>query len=80
MAIATSVRSVGVSLVIAKRSFPSTAALTATLAVGLFQTILLALLALSWGWLTIVKLRLGKGTIQCANSSQPFAPAGRLSV
>jgi len=64
MAIATSVRNVGVSLVIATGSFPSTAALTATLAFGLFQTILLALLALSWGWLATGKLSLGKGTIR----------------
>ena len=52
MAITTSVRNVGVSLVIATSSFPGTPAVTATLAFGLFQTILMALIALGWGRLT----------------------------
>jgi BASS family bile acid:Na+ symporter len=49
MAITTSVRNVGVSLVIATSSFPGTAAVTATLAFALFQTIVMALVALGWG-------------------------------
>jgi BASS family bile acid:Na+ symporter len=49
MAITTAVRNVGVALVIATGSFPGTPAVTATLAFALFQTIVLALVALSWG-------------------------------
>jgi BASS family bile acid:Na+ symporter len=49
MAITTSVRNVGVALVIATSSFPATPAVTATLAFGLFQTIVVALIALGWG-------------------------------
>ena len=53
MAITTSVRNVGVALVIATSSFPATPAVTATLAFGLFQTIVVALIALGWGrWFT----------------------------
>jgi bile acid:Na+ symporter, BASS family len=49
MAMATSVRNVAVSLVIAASSFPGTPAVTAATAFGLFQTIVVALLALVWG-------------------------------
>ena len=49
MAMATSVRNVGVTLVIAVASFPGTPALTAATAFGLFQTVLVALIALAWG-------------------------------
>jgi BASS family bile acid:Na+ symporter len=49
MAITTAVRNVGVGLVIATSSFPGTAAVTATLAFALFQTVVLALVALDWG-------------------------------
>jgi BASS family bile acid:Na+ symporter len=49
MAMATAVRNVGVSLVIATKSFPGTAAVTAATAFALFQTVLLALVALGWG-------------------------------
>jgi bile acid:Na+ symporter, BASS family len=49
LAITTSVRNVGVSLVIATSSFPGTPAVTATLAFGLFQTVVMALVALGWG-------------------------------
>lgn len=52
MAVTTAVRNVGVSLVIAASSFPDTPAVTAALAFGLFQTVVLALLALTWGRLT----------------------------
>lgn len=49
MAMTTSVRNVGVGLVIATSSFPGTPAVTATLAFALFQTVVLALVALGWG-------------------------------
>lgn len=49
MAITTSVRNVGVGLVIATSSFPGTPAVTATLAFALFQTVVLAAVALGWG-------------------------------
>ena len=49
LAITTAVRNAGVSLVIAASSFAGTQAVTATTAYGLFQTIVMALLALQWG-------------------------------
>jgi BASS family bile acid:Na+ symporter len=49
VAVATAVRNVGVSLVIATVSFPGTPAVTAATAFGLFQTIVMALVALGWG-------------------------------
>jgi BASS family bile acid:Na+ symporter len=49
MGFSTAVRNVGVSLVIATASFPGTPAVTAALAYALFQTIVLALLALALG-------------------------------
>ena len=49
MAVTTAVRNVGVALVIASSSFAGTAAVTATTAYGLFQTVIIALLALAWG-------------------------------
>lgn len=49
MAITTSVRNVGVGLVIATSSFPGTPAVTATLAFALFQTVVMALVAVGWG-------------------------------
>ena len=52
VAMATSVRNVGVSLVIATASFPGTKAVTAATAFALFQTIVMALVALCWGRLT----------------------------
>jgi bile acid:Na+ symporter, BASS family len=51
-AMATSVRNVGVTLVIAVASFPGTPAVTAATAFGLFQTILVGLIALAWGRLS----------------------------
>jgi hypothetical protein len=42
------VRNVGVSLVIATGSFPGTKAVTAATAFALFQTLVMALVALSW--------------------------------
>jgi BASS family bile acid:Na+ symporter len=49
MTMATAVRNVGVSLVIATGSFPGTKAVTAATAFAIFQTIVMALVALSWG-------------------------------
>jgi BASS family bile acid:Na+ symporter len=49
LAMATGVRNVGVSLVIAASSFAGTPAVTAATAFALFQTVLLALVALAWG-------------------------------
>jgi BASS family bile acid:Na+ symporter len=49
MGFSTSVRNIAVSLVIATASFPDTPAVTAALAYGLFQTIVLAVVALAWG-------------------------------
>jgi BASS family bile acid:Na+ symporter len=49
MTMATSVRNVGVSLVIATGSFAGTEAVTAATAFALFQTVVMALIALGWG-------------------------------
>ena len=49
MGFSTAVRNVGVSLVIATASFPGTPAVTSALAYALFQTIVLALVAIAWG-------------------------------
>jgi BASS family bile acid:Na+ symporter len=49
MAMATGVRNVGVSLAIAASSFAGTPAVTAATAFALFQTVVMALVALSWG-------------------------------
>ena len=53
---AASVRNVAVSLVIAMASFPGTPAIVATTAFGLFQTIVMALIALGWGRLVRSRL------------------------
>ena len=45
----TSVRNVGVGLVIVTGSFPGTAAVTAATAYGLFQTLVMAAVAFGWG-------------------------------
>jgi BASS family bile acid:Na+ symporter len=55
MVMATAVRNVGVSLVIATGSFPGTPAVTATTAFALFQTLLMALIALGWRLLVPTK-------------------------
>jgi BASS family bile acid:Na+ symporter len=49
MTMATAVRNVGVSLVIATASFAGTKAVTAATAFAIFQTIVMALVALAWG-------------------------------
>ncbi len=46
---ATSVRNVGVSLVIVTAAFPGTRAVVAATAFALFQTVVMALIALGWG-------------------------------
>lgn len=51
MVMATSVRNVGVSLVIVTASFAGTRAVAAATAFALFQTVVMALIALAWGWL-----------------------------
>jgi BASS family bile acid:Na+ symporter len=55
LAMATAVRNVGVSLVIVTASFPGTRAVTATTAFALFQTILMAFVAVGWGRLNSEK-------------------------
>jgi BASS family bile acid:Na+ symporter len=52
MVVTTSVRNVGVSLVIATASFPGTAAITSATAYAIFQTVTVAMVALAWGRLT----------------------------
>ena len=52
MVITTSVRNVGVSLVIVTGSFPGTAAITSATVYALFQTVVMVLVALAWGRLT----------------------------
>jgi bile acid:Na+ symporter, BASS family len=49
MVLTTSVRNVGVSLVIATGSFPGTAAITSATAYAIFQTVFIALVAMAWG-------------------------------
>src|SRR5207302_1219895 len=49
MALTTSLRNVGVGLVIATGSFPGTAAVTAATAYGIFEIVGSLLLALGWG-------------------------------
>ena len=49
LVVTTSVRNVGVSLVIATASFPGTAAITSTTAYAIFQTVMIAVIALAWG-------------------------------
>jgi BASS family bile acid:Na+ symporter len=52
MVFTTTVRNVGVSLVIVTTSFPGTLALGSATAYALFQTIVIAFVALAWGRLT----------------------------
>jgi BASS family bile acid:Na+ symporter len=55
MTMATSVRNVGVSLVIATGSFAGTQAVTAATAFALLQTVVMALVALGWGRLAVAR-------------------------
>jgi BASS family bile acid:Na+ symporter len=68
MAISTSVRNVGVGLVIATSSFPGTPAVTATLAFALFQTVVMAPVAVGWGRLPPLRSRVPS---RAATASQP---------
>jgi BASS family bile acid:Na+ symporter len=52
LTITSSVRNVGVSLVIATASFAGTDAITSATAYALFQTFVVALVALAWGRFT----------------------------
>jgi len=52
MVLTTSVRNVGVALVIATATFPGTAAVSSATAYALFQTIIMAVVAFVWGKLT----------------------------
>jgi BASS family bile acid:Na+ symporter len=60
MAFTTAVRNAGVALVIASSSFPGKPAVTAATAYGLFQTVGLALVALTWGRLASAPARAGQ--------------------
>lgn len=61
LGVATSVRNVGVSLVIATGSFPGTPAVTATMAFALFQTVVMAAVAVAWGRLTPASIDIARG-------------------
>jgi BASS family bile acid:Na+ symporter len=56
LVITTSIRNVGVSLVIVTGSFPGTAAITSATVYALFQTIVVLLVALAWGRLTATEI------------------------
>jgi bile acid:Na+ symporter, BASS family len=60
MVLTTSVRNVGVSLVIATASFPGSAAITSATAYAIFQTVGIALVALAWGRRTPVAHLVGQ--------------------
>jgi bile acid:Na+ symporter, BASS family len=71
MGFSTSVRNVAVSLVIATGSFPGTPAVTAALVYGLFQTLVLALVALVWGRLETMREPIaGAFTVSPSGSDQ----------
>jgi BASS family bile acid:Na+ symporter len=60
MAMTTGVRNVGVGLVIATASLPGTPAVTAATTFAIFQTVLLALVALAWGRLALASAEWAK--------------------
>lgn len=60
LAITTSVRNVGVGLVIATASFGGTPAVTAATAYAVFQTVLMAVVALGWGRLASARPAVAK--------------------
>jgi bile acid:Na+ symporter, BASS family len=75
MVIMTSVRNVGVSLVIVTGSFPGTAAITSATVYALFQTIVMVLVALAWGRLTPA----GNASVNnegCMNKKPPVSSFG----
>jgi BASS family bile acid:Na+ symporter len=61
LAITTSVRNVGVGLVIVTASFAGTPAVAAVTAYALFQTVLMALVALGWGRLAPARVAVAEG-------------------
>lgn len=65
MVMATSVRNVGVSLVIVTAAFAGTHAVAAAVAFALFQTMLMALIATSWGLMARGRIR----TSTCGNDT-----------
>jgi bile acid:Na+ symporter, BASS family len=71
MAMATAVRNVGVSLVIATKTLPGTSAVTAATIFAIFQTVLMALVALAWGRLASAP---ATGTLAPATLPQDVAP------
>jgi bile acid:Na+ symporter, BASS family len=70
MAMATAVRNVGVSLLIATKTFPGTPAVTAATTFAIFQTVVLAMVALVWGRLAS---RSGGGTMEAVTLCQNVA-------
>ena len=68
MVMASSVRNVGVSLVIVTAAFAGTPAVAAATAFALFQTLVMALIALTWG-------RLASEPANSASSADDRTPA-----
>lgn len=64
MGFSTSVRNVAVSLVITTGSLSDTPAVTAALAYGLFQTVVLALIAMVWGRLGATMIPVARATTE----------------
>jgi BASS family bile acid:Na+ symporter len=77
MVMATSVRNVGVSLVIVTAAFAGTRAVAAATAFALFQTVVMALIALAWGRLASAS---AKPAAQEAPSDQAATRGGRTPV
>jgi bile acid:Na+ symporter, BASS family len=71
MAITTSVRNVGVAVVIATGSFAGTPAIPATIAYALVQTLAVAIIAILWGRFTAADATL---PLNSAAASAPVAP------
>jgi BASS family bile acid:Na+ symporter len=71
MVMATSVRNVGVSLVIVTAAFADTGAVAATVAFALFQTIVMALIAVCWGAAVLGQKR----TLTCGNEPDRCVPS-----
>ena len=71
MAMATAVRNVGVSLVIATKTFPGTSAVTAATIFAIFQTVLMAVVALAWGRLASASAMTTKAPATIAQDVSP---------
>jgi BASS family bile acid:Na+ symporter len=69
MVMVTAIRNLGVALVIATSSFPGTAAVTAATAFAVFQTVVMALVAVGWG-------RLASATVGSAQEPPGPVAAG----